>query len=48
MSCALKQVSDLSSQRSFKWGEIGVLISASLSMIVKYDNFSWKDNVLNE
>lgn len=31
VSCALSQVSDHISQRSFKWGEIGVLISASLS-----------------
>lgn len=31
VSSVLNQVSDLISQRSFKWGEIGVLISASLS-----------------
>lgn len=31
VSSVLNQVSDLISQRSFKWGEIGVLISAPLS-----------------
>lgn len=31
VSCTFRQVSDLISQRSFKWGETRVLISASLS-----------------